>query len=97
MPAIFGLAAESVEAHRRAGEGFRRCGRETAEIRALHDERKERMQHRAAFWQVNDILLCRLCRFSTNSYAHVEIIQGVDVDLGLVADPCPKSSTSIKN
>jgi hypothetical protein len=59
MPATFGFVAASVEAHRRAGEAFRRCERVTAEIRTLDDERKERMQLRATFWQVNDMFFRR--------------------------------------
>lgn len=65
MPATFGLVAASVEAHRWARDGFRRCERATAEIRVLDDERKERMQLRAALWQVNDILIRRLRTLST--------------------------------
>jgi hypothetical protein len=56
MPVTFGFVAASVEAHRRAGVGFRCCERLIAEIRTVDDERKERMQLLAAFWQVNDIL-----------------------------------------
>lgn len=67
MPATFGLIAASVEAHRRAGEGFRWCERQTAEIRALDEGRKERMQLRAAFWQVIDIMFSRLRRLSMSS------------------------------
>jgi hypothetical protein len=63
MPATFGFVAASVEAHRRAREGFCRCERATAEIRRLGDERKERMQLRAAFWQVKDMMLGGLWRF----------------------------------
>jgi hypothetical protein len=66
MPATFGFVDASVEAHRRVGDGFRRCERASAEIRTLDDERKERMQLRAAFWQVNDMLLRRLCRLLTS-------------------------------
>jgi hypothetical protein len=96
MPATFGFAAASVEAHRCAGEGFRRCERATAEIRTLDDERNERMQLRAALWQVNDMLLRRLCRLLT-SYSACRNYSSVEVDLALVSDPCPKSSTSIKS
>jgi hypothetical protein len=56
MPATFGFAAASVDAHRRGGEAFCRCDRATVEIRRVDDERKERMQLRAAFWQVNDMI-----------------------------------------
>lgn len=55
MPATFGFVAASVEAHR-AWLGFRCCERLIAEIRTVDDERKERMQLLAAFWQVNDML-----------------------------------------
>lgn len=65
MPATFGLVAASVEAHRRAGGAFRRCEITAVEIRTLDDDRNERMQLRAAFWQVNDMLFRRLCRLST--------------------------------
>jgi len=70
MPATFGFVAASVEAHRGAGDDFCRCEKATAEIRTLDDERNERMQLRAAFWQVSDMLFRRLCNLST-SYAHM--------------------------
>jgi hypothetical protein len=61
MPEILGLVASaSVDAHRLlAGEeGFLRCARQVVESRREdEEERKERMQLRAADWQDNDIVV----------------------------------------
>jgi hypothetical protein len=50
MPATFGFEAVSVDAHRRAGEGFLDCEIANDDTRTfeVEDERKERMQPRAA-------------------------------------------------
>lgn len=65
MLATFGFDVASVELHRRAGVGFCRCERETAEIRRLDDKRNERTQLLATFWQVKDIMACSLCTVRT--------------------------------
>lgn len=57
MPDTLGFVAASVEAHRRAGEGFLRWASAAVGIRRLVEERRERAQLRAAVWQDNDMVV----------------------------------------
>jgi hypothetical protein len=56
MPDTFGFEDASVEAHRLEGEGFRRCTRQAVDARMEEEDRRERMQLRAADWQDSDMV-----------------------------------------